>query len=216
MAFCVLCTAGFAQLPVLSEDYESYAPGSFGSTNDFSDGTYGGANSVATVVAGQALEFAFDVKTGVGALNTNVTRPFPVLAVNNSSTNLADYILEFDLSIVSGINTGWFGVVEVSTPGSGPRTQNFNMGAMTPGGGPVHHSLSLADMGQPFGSPIDPTNSSWNLGLVALGFPANAGGGIVRTTLRLDNVRVTSLVPEPSTLALGLLSVATYLGWRRS
>jgi hypothetical protein len=212
----LLCQISYAQFPVLSENYESYALGSFGAVSDFSDASYMGANSVASIVAGQALEFAFDVKTGLGALNTNVAAPFPTLATNNSSANLADYTLEFDLAILSGINTGWFGVVEVATPGSGPRTQGLMMGALTVGGAAVHHSMSLVDMGQPFGSVIDPTNDNWTLRLVALGFPANGGGGTVRTTVLLDNVRVTSVVPEPSSVLLGMLSAgALYLVRRR-
>jgi hypothetical protein len=215
IAICLLRNVCQADFPVLSEDYESYATGPFGAVSDFSDASYMGANSAASIVAGQALEFAFDVKTDAGALNTNVAAQFPALAINNSSPNLANYILEFDLSLVSGINTGWFGVVEVATPGSGPRTQGLNLGALTAGGAAVHHSMSLADMGQPFGDLIDPTNADWTLRLVALGFPANAGGGTVRTTLLLDNVRVTSLVPEPNCLALGLVSAALCLGLSR-
>lgn len=206
VVLCPLCAATYAQLPVLSEDYESYSLGAFGTVSDFSDASYMGANSAASIVAGQALEFAFDVKTDMGALNTNVEAPFPAMATNNSSADITNYILEFDLSIPTGINTGWFGVVEVATPGSGPRTLSLNMGALTPGGGPVHHMMSLADMGQPFGSVIDPTNDNWVVRLVALGFPANAGGGTVRTTVLLDNVRVTSLVPEPSCLVLCFVS----------
>lgn len=210
-----VCSPTAADILVLEEDYESYALGAFGTVSDFSDATYLGANSAASIVAGQALEFAFDVKTDLGALNTNVASQFLLPATNNSSTNLADYVLEFDLAISAGINTGWFGVVEVATPGSGPRTLGLNMGALTPGGSPVHHSMSLADMSQPFGTVIDPTNPDWTLRLVALGFPANAGGGTVRTILQLDNVRVVSLVPEPASLSLICLSAAT-LGFTRS
>jgi hypothetical protein len=194
----LMCTASYAAT-VVSEDYESYPLGTFGTVSDFSDATYGGANGVASIVAGKALQFAFDVKTGVGALNTNVSAPFPAPATNNSSTNIANYTLDFDLSMPSGTLTGWFGVVEVVTPGSGPRTQGLNLGALTVGGPSVHQSMSLATMGQPFGAIIDPTNPNWSVHLVALGFPANGGG--VRTTLLLDNVKVTS-IPEPSTLVL--------------
>ena len=201
LVVALACSSANADLLVLTEDFESYPVGAFGTVSDFSDATYMGANSMASIVAGQGLEFAFDVKTGVGALNTNVASQFPLPAANNSSANLADYILEFDLALVSGINTGWSGVVEVATPGSGPRTQGLNLGALTPGGPAVHHSMSLADMSQPFGDPIDPTNPDWTLRLVALGFPADGGGGVVRTVLLLDNVRVTSLVPEPTCLA---------------
>jgi hypothetical protein len=213
LAVLCLCTAGQAQPVVLSENYESYPLGAFGAVSDFSDASYMGANGMASIAAGQALEFSFDVKSNMGALNTNVAAPFPTLAMNNSSTNLADYTLEFDASIPSGINTGWFGVVEVATPGSGPRTQGLNMGALTPGGPSVHHSMSLAAMGQPFGAAIDPTNPNWTLRLVALGFPANGGG--VRTTVRLDNVRVT-VIPEPSSLLLTVACTGAYsLGRRR-
>jgi hypothetical protein len=201
----VLCTASNAYL-VVSENYESYALGPFGTVSDFSDASYMGANSAASIVTGQGLQFAFDVKTGMGALNTNVAAQFPALAINNSSTNLADYTLEFDATILSGLNSGWFGVVEVFTPGSGPRTQGLMMGALTPGGAPVHHSMSLATMGQPFGAVIDTTNDNWGVRLVALGFPANSGGGTVRTTVLLDNVTVTSVIPEPSSLLLGIAS----------
>ena len=199
----LMCTASYAAT-VVSENYESYPLGTFGTVNEHSDATYGGANGVASVVAGKALQFAFDVKSGVGNLNTNVSAPFPVLATNNSSTNIANYTLEFDLSVLSGITTGWFGAVEVqdAAPGTGPRTENLNMGALTVGGPAVHHSMSFSTMGQPFGSVIDPTNPNWEVHLVALGFPADGGGRVVRTTLLLDNVKVTSSVPEPSTLVL--------------
>ncbi len=210
-AFSVVCTASHGAT-VVSENYESYSLGAFGTVSDFSDATYMGANGVASVVAGQALQFAFDVKTGMGALNTNVSAPFPAAATNNSSTNLANYTLEFDLSLLSGINTGWFGVCEVVAGGSGPRTQDLNLGALTVGGPAVHHSMTLAAMAQPFGSVINPTSTNWDVHLVALGFPANAGGGTVRTTLLLDNVKVT-VVPEPSSLLLG---IAMIVGLTRS
>jgi hypothetical protein len=201
----LMCTASQAAT-VVSENYESYPLGTFGTVSDFSDASYGGANGVATIVAGKSLQFAFDVKTGMGALNTNVSAAFPAPATNNSSANIADYTLEFDLSLLSGITSGWFGVVEVATPGSGPRTQGLNLGALTVGGPAEHQSMTLAAMGQPFGSVIDPTNPNWQVHLVALGFPANGGGGTVRTTLLLDNVKVTS-IPEPSTfVSLGIAS----------
>lgn len=202
-AFSLLRAAAYAQLPVVSEDYESYALGPFGTVSDFSDASYMSANATAEVVTGQALQFSFDVKSGLGNLNTNVAASFPSPATNNTNANLANYTLEFDAAIVSGTNTGWFGVVEVATPGSGPRTQNLNMGALTVGGAAVHHSMSLADMGQPFGELIDPTSADWSVRLVALGFPADGGG--VRTAVRIDNVRV-SVIPEPS--GLGLIAAA--------
>jgi PEP-CTERM motif len=199
--FGLNCATIYAASTVVSDNYESYPPGTFGTVSDFSDASYGGANASASIVAGQALQFAFDVKTGMGALNTNVSAPFPAPAANNSSADLANYTLEFDLSVLSGITTGWFGVVEVATPGSGPRTQGLNLGALTVGGPSEHQSMTLSAMGQPFGNVIDPTNPSWQVHLVALGFPANGGGGTVRTTLLLDNVKVTS-VPEPNTFVL--------------
>lgn len=198
----LLCSVAGAQLLVVSEDFESLATGPYGAVSDFSDAP---ANSTANIVAGQALEFSFDVNSGAGALNTNVQGAFQNAAMNNASPNIANYTLEFDAAISSGTNTGWFGVVELATPGSGPRTLGFDLGAMTPGGPAVHHSASLADMGQPFGSVIDPTQSDWVFRVVALGFPADGGGA--RTTLIIDNIRVTS-VPEPASASVALLGVA--------
>jgi hypothetical protein len=197
----LMCTASFAAT-VESEDYESYPLGTFGTVSEFSDASYGGANGVASIVTGQALQFAFDVKTGVGSLNTNVSALFPAPAMNNPSPNLANYRLDFDLSVPSGITTGWFGVLEMVTPGSGPNGTGLPLGAITVGGPAVHKSVTMDTLTRPFGGPLDPTNTTaWRLNLVALGFPANGGGGVVRTTLLLDNVKVTS-IPEPSTLVL--------------
>ncbi|MAT69894.1 MAG: hypothetical protein CMJ58_10260 [Planctomycetaceae bacterium] len=204
VAACVL-TAEIAQAQssVLTQDFEAEAIGAYGSVSDFSDASYGGAGSAAEIVAGQALEFSFDVKSGAGALNTNVEGTFPSVAMNNSSPSIGDYVLEFDASLTTGTNTGWFGAVEVATPGSGPRTLGFNLGAMTVGGPAVTHSMSLLDMGQPFGDVIDPTQDNWVFRVVALGFPADGGGA--RTTLRIDNVRVIA-VPEPGGLVLAALA----------
>ena len=58
---------GQASFRVVPNDFEPSPLGPIACTiSDFSDATYGGASSVANIVSGQALEFALDVKTGMG------------------------------------------------------------------------------------------------------------------------------------------------------
>jgi hypothetical protein len=74
----LICWAamGHAQFTMVSDNFESYPLGTFGTVNESSDASYGGAGGTANIVAGQALQFAFDVKMSVGnqaaAMSTSI------------------------------------------------------------------------------------------------------------------------------------------------
>lgn len=215
-ALGLLCAASQASYVVASDDMESYSLGPIGTVVDYSDSTYGSANSSAAIVAGQALDLVFDLKSGggvdnpdSGALNTNVSNAFPAAAVNNASTNLANYTLDFDLEVPTGsADSGFFIAVEIYSPGGFTGSNLYSLPAA--GSGPTHYTWNMAaDMSTPsWASPIDITSSSLGYRLVALGFPPSVD--VAGSQLLLDNVVITNSVPEPTSLVL--LGVALVAG----
>ena len=88
-----------AQTTVLSDNFDSDSPGAFGSTYNYASG----GNVTATIVApgaggaGRALQLGGDITNGV-AENAGVNSPLYVPG-GNTSANLADYTLSFDMVI---------------------------------------------------------------------------------------------------------------------
>jgi hypothetical protein len=203
----LLCSASRAQFQVVLEDFESYNIGDAIGTVNINDGPATATASVREYPVGsgnKALRFAFDAIDGT--LNQNVEGLFTLPAMNNPTLDGSKYTLDYDLAIGSGPNNwwAWGGVVETGTPGSGPYGVNLDTSTLVVGGDFVDRSGALPAT-PPFGDPAVFTQDQWLWRVVALGFDS-AGAG-QRVQMFVDNIRVTTLVPEPtSLLMLGVAS----------
>lgn len=135
----------------------------------------------------------------------------------NTSANLADYTLSFDLARI-GTGGGYFVAFntfnEGSAPGSGTGVEYDIFGVPASGAGYQHFSVNMDTLNPTYGASakLDPTGSQIYFELVALGFPPNEPSS--PETLLLDNVKIT-MVPEPNTFAMLLGGLGLLAGWRR-
>src|ERR1039458_4436153 len=96
--------ATHAQTVVLSDNFDSYSLGAFGSTYNYASG----GKVTATIVApgsggtGRALQLSGNITNGVSE-NTGVNSPVYAPG-GNTDPNLSDYTLSFDLAITQGAN----------------------------------------------------------------------------------------------------------------
>jgi hypothetical protein len=227
-ALSLLCATCHAQFLVVEEDFESYALGDFATYGGGPVGTIslfdGNMTSTAQIIeyptasGNQALRFAFDVVQDA-VFNQNILAPFPMPAMNNPSVLGSDYILEYDAAIRLGPNDWWAfgGVVEVAPPalppgtGTGPYGVNIDTAGLTVGGDFSPRSGNLADT-VPFGDLGDFSASDWSYRVVALAFSSNTTD---RVQMVIDNIRVLTFVPEPSSALLGVLSAGALCFVRR-
>lgn len=212
----LLCSASQAQFEVVLEDFEAYNIGDPIGTIEIHNGPATATASIREYPVGsgnKALRFSFDAIDGT--LNQNVSALFPTAAMNNPTLDGSKYTLDYDLAIGSGPNNWWAhgGVVETGTPGSGPYGVNLDTPTLVVGGDFVDRSGALPAT-PPFGAAAVFTQDQWLWRVVALGF--NSAGAGQRVSMFVDNIRVTTLVPEPASLLLGLASAGA-LGcvWRR-
>jgi PEP-CTERM motif-containing protein len=130
----------------------------------------------------------------------------------NSSLNLSDYVLSFDVNATAGsLNLqiqSWsgqfFGGAMSGTLNTAPVPPGFgNDLGLTPSF--QHYSLNLGNTTVfPSPSTFLPTGATWQIA-----FQLNGGGDGIpsQLTINIDNVMVT-MVPEPSSLALCALAAA--------
>jgi hypothetical protein len=215
----LLCSASQAQLEVVFEDFESYNIGddqtAFGGAVNIFNGPMTATASIREYPVGsgnKALRFAFDAIDGT--LNQNVEGLFQMAAMNNPTLDGSKYTLDYDVAIGSGPNNWWAhgGVVETGTPGSGPYGVNINTNTLVVGGDFANRSGALPAT-PPFGAQAVFTQDQWLWRVVALGF--NSAGGGQRVQMFVDNIRVTTLVPEPASQLLGLASAGAMCLVRR-
>ena len=137
----------------------------------------------------------------------------------NTSANLSDYVLSFDISATAGslqlqIQT-WsgngFGGVMSGTLNTAPNPPGFgNDLALTSSF--VHYSLNLGNLTVfPDRGTFSPLGGTWQIA-----FQHNGGGNGIpsQLVLNIDNV-VLTMVPEPSTFALAGLGGAAMMFIRR-
>ena len=198
---------------VWSQNFDSLALGTYGTTTDFAGGS--GLPEATSIVtpgdggAGNAMEVTFNPVSG---LSVNFQSGTP--ASGNTSATLADYILSFDLAIQGvDISTGYGGLqISVQNGGGifGPSAVSpfITPPAGTAGSGYQHYSYNLGT----FTGSLNPTsaNLAFGIGVVAFGNNMTASP----ETLLVDNVQVT-MVPEPSTFAMILGGLGLFAGWRR-
>jgi glucuronoarabinoxylan endo-1,4-beta-xylanase len=190
IAMCGFSVATRAQTTVLSDNFDSYSPGAFGSVYNVG----AGGNVTSTIVtpgaggAGNALQLSGNVTNGVGE-NAGVNSPVYTPA-GNADPTLSDYTLSFDLAITHGANSG-VGVTLNIFGAGGANGSSYAMpiNQNTVGGGFQHYSVNLASLPTGYQVPaLVPTSSQYSFQLVYLGF--NASVTATPETILLDNLQI--------------------------
>jgi hypothetical protein len=187
---------------VISDDFESYAPdvpNTPVAPYSFSDVP----SNITTHVRGgvgvggsQALEIQFDM-TQAATLNTGMRYPRP--ATNNTTSNLAKYMLSFDMALVAGGVEGFFSSPKIELfSNNGVNASGFLIddNLLTPGGGYQHYSYLLSEADEiTFGHTqhVDPTVATLDVAFVFLGFPA---GATQHQNYLIDNLKI-EIAPAP-------------------
>jgi len=215
-----------AQTTVFSDNYESYAPGA----NEFSWGDTGNVTPVnsqyfvsiqplAGVGGSQGLvyEDTFHNQWN-GWLNSQIGYSGGNPS-GNTSANLSDYTLSFQMAIYNGVGVnnmqvdlqGWAGLW---TTGAFTETgaNKIDTSSVVVGGGFQTISVNLGTWAA--GSGFNPTSQTYQFQLQLNGWELAGGGPQIDETVAIDNLQVT-MVPEPSTLALIGLGAASLLALRR-
>jgi hypothetical protein len=146
--------------------------------------------------------------TGAGWGEVDYSDRYPSVS-GNTSANISDYTLSFDAA-VNVANAGFWLVVSTLHNGSPSDVSSF-LGISNPNAF-EHFSLNLASAFGGGGT-LDPLSEWWQLDfnmLTSWGFADPSTGD----QLLISNVQLT-MVPEPSSLALGALSVMTGLAFLR-
>jgi beta-xylosidase len=180
-----------AQTTVLSDNFDSYSPGVFGSVYNVG----AGGNVTSTIVtpgaggAGNALQLSGNVTNGVGE-NAGVNSPVYTPAANTDPT-LSDYTLSFDLAITHGANSGVGVTLNIfGAGGANGSSYAVPINQNTVGGGFQHYSVNLASLPTGYQIPaLVPTSSQYSFQLVYLGF--NASVTATPETILLDNLQIT-------------------------
>jgi glucuronoarabinoxylan endo-1,4-beta-xylanase len=189
-----------AQTLVLSDNFDSYSLGAFGSTyNDAS-----GGNVTATIVApgeggsGHALQLTGNITNGVTE-NAGVNSPV-YTPTDNTDPNLSDYTLSFDLAITQGANTGIGVTLNIFGTGAADGSSyNVPLSQNTVGGGFQHFSVNLGSLPAGYNIPVlNPTDGQYSFQLLFLGY--NASVTATPETIQLDNLQITITATNTSTV----------------
>ncbi len=184
--------AARAQTDAVSDNFDSYSPGVFGSTYNY--GTGGDVTS--SIVApgsggsGQALQLSGSVTNGM-AENAGVNSPFYTPGYNTDD-NLSDYTLSFDLAITSGANSGIGVTLNIfgGTSQANGSSYAVPISQITVGGGFEHFSVNMGTLPAGYQIPaLVPTSSQYQFQLLFLGY--NASVTATPETIQLDNLQIT-------------------------
>ena len=184
--------AARAQTDAVSDNFDSYSPGVFGSTYNY--GTGGDVTS--SIVApgsggsGQALQLSGSVTNGM-AENAGVNSPFYTPGYNTDD-NLSDYTLSFDLAITSGANSGIGVTLNIfgGTSQANGSSYAVPISQITVGGGFEHFSVNMGTLPAGYQIPaLVPTSSQYQFQLLLLGY--NASVTATPETIQLDNLLIT-------------------------
>jgi beta-xylosidase len=180
-----------AQTVVWSENFDADSLGAYGGTyNDAS-----GGNVTSTIVApgagggGRALQLSGDITNGLSE-NAGVNSPVYTPA-GNTSVNLSDYTLSFDLAIPQGATSGFSVVLNVFGTGAADGSSyTVPISQITVGGGFQHFSVNLSTLPAGYEIPVlNPTDSQYSFQLLFLGY--NAGATVLPESILLDNLQIT-------------------------
>lgn len=207
-----------AQLVVWSQNFDSLTPGTYGATTDYQNDPSNPANPANNILtpgdggSGNAMALTFNTVSGT---TVNIQAATPTYAANgNTSANLADYTLSFDMAIQGvDISTGYGGLqISVQNGGGifGPSAVSpfVTPAAGTAGAGYQLYSFNLGT----FTGSLNPTsaNLAFGIGVVAYGNNMTASP----ETLLVDNIQIT-MVPEPGGFAIITGGLGLLAGWRR-
>ena len=218
---CGLTVTSQAQTVVWSQNFDSLSLGAYGAnTTDFINDGITPALPSNNIVApgeggsGQAMALTFNAASGA---NLNLqTATLEYAASGNTSANLSDYTLSFDLAVQGvdlvanqGLEISVFGPGGWIFSGQGIRIDPTS-GFPAAGSGFQNMSFNLSTFTTDT-LPLDPTASSFSfgIGLVSYGNSMTANP----ETLLVDNVKIT-MVPEPSTFAILAGGLGLLAGWR--
>ena len=202
-----------AQVIVLSDDFDSYSPGTFGSTYNYASG----GNVTSTIVApgdggsSQALQLSGNVTNGVSE-NAGVNSPVYTPS-GNTNPNLSDYTLSFDLAITAGANSGVGVTLNIfGTSAASGSSYAVPISQNTVGGGFEHYSVNLGTLPTGYEIPaLDPTSSQYSFQLLFLGY--NASVTATPEAIELDNIQITMTTnsyPYPNPPPSGTNTTAPY------
>ena len=201
--FLVVVLGGFsiathAQTIVLSDNFDSYSLGAFGSTyNDAS-----GGNVTSTIVApgaggtGQALQLSGNITNGVSE-NAGVNSPVYTPS-GNTDPNLSDYTLSFDMAITQGADTGFSVFLNIFGTGkSDGSSYTVPISQITVGGGFQHFSVNLGTLPSGYQIPVlNPTDSQYSFQLLFIGTPSVTAAP---ETILLDNLLIMTTATNTNT-----------------
>jgi beta-xylosidase len=184
--------ASYGQTTVLSDHFDSYSLGAFGSTYNVGSG----GNVTSTIVApgaggaGRALQLSGNITNGVSE-NAGVNSPV-YTPTGNTDPDLSDYTLSFDLAITQGANSGVGVTLNIFGTGAADGSSYaVPINQTTVGGGFQHFSVNLGTLPTGYQIPaLNPTDSQYSFQLVFLGF--NASVTAAPETILLDNLQITT------------------------
>ena len=221
---CGFAAAVQAQTTVFSENFEGIPSGTdelapWSDTADLADANYSltvQAGAGKTGTQGLLWQANFRPATWSGWLQANMGYGGNPPA-GNTDPNLSDYILSFDMRIISGATLGHLqlNIQGWSDPGYGGTMtqtggQNIDTSSLSVGGAYQHLSVNLGDLAG--GSGFNPTSGTYQFQWQVNGWELG-GGGSLGEKIAIDNVLIM-MVPEPSSLALIGLGAAALLSLR--
>lgn len=217
-----LTVTSHAAVIFVADDFNSYTPGAATFPTNVQFGTV----AVVPNGGGNAVQVTGTVSTGgfyaPGFEWNPIVQPGP--AGPNTTINLADYTISFDLTIDSAYIPAngfelWiaYGTMDFTadggTPDDGANLYPISVAGFTTG---VPQTVTVAMDAfhfTPFqyGDAFDPTVDQWHIQLNGVDFGSTAGSTLSFTT---DNFQV-AVIPEPSTYVLLLGGMCGLVGLRR-
>ena len=196
---------------VWSQNFDSVALGTYGTTTDFGTGVNPLLNIITPGDGGTGNAMSLTWNQNGGGINFQ-SAGASYAASGNTSANLASYTFSFDLA-VQGVDAGPYPQgfqISIFGPGgsvfSGPKLELDLTSTVFPAGqGYQHYSYTLDQF--TLHNAFDPTAASFTIGygVVSFGGPNTTA---TPETFNFDNLQI-AMVPEPTSIALCSLGLVT-------